>query len=447
MAKMTKEELKARVCAIIDGRRDDIFEIGDSVQREPETGYKEFKTAAKIAKVFESCGFDYVDKQAVTGVIATVKGGEHKLKVAVMGELDALNVPTSPMADPETGAAHCCGHNCMIAGLAGVAYAFADKTVTDQLGGDIALMAVPAEEFIEMGFRSQLRRDGKITMFGGKQEFIVRGLMDDVDMMVMQHTTITENKTGDEPAKTVKANCGGESNGFVSKEVVYTGKAAHAGGAPYNGVNALNAAKIGLVAIDAQRETFKDEDRIRVHPIITKGGDSVNVVPAEVRIETYVRGATVEAILDASRKVDRALKAGGDAVGAETSIDAVPGYMPLPECPPLQNLMYGNLVQLLGEEKVSLSEKAGGGSTDAADVAQLMPVVHAYIGGAAGTSHGADYRIEDKELAYITAAKALAMTVVDLLADGAAAGLEIKKDFKPRMTKQEYIDQWVNMKG
>ena len=115
-------------------------------------------------------------------------------------------------------------------------------------------------------------------------------------------------------------------------------------------------------------------------------------------------------------------------------------------CGALQDLMYANLVQLLGENAVGHSAPHSGGSTDAADVAALMPVVHAYIGGAAGVAHSKDYHIVDKELAYIVAAKALTMTVIDLLADGAEIGLKIRADFKPQMTKQEYIDTWVNMK-
>ncbi|MBQ8091861.1 MAG: amidohydrolase, partial [Pyramidobacter sp.] len=342
---MTKEELKKLACEIIDSRHDDIHALGDSIFAEPETGWKEFKTAEKIKKVFEGLGFPTKDKQCITGVIADVKGKEKKLKISVMGELDALGVPDSPNADPETGAAHMCGHHCMIAALSGVAYALADRRIMDELSGDVALMVVPAEEFIEMAYRGQLRREGKIKMFGGKQEFIYRGLMDDIDMMVMQHNTSTEGAQ----ETPIKANVGGTSNGFVSKEVFYKGKAAHAGGSPFNGINALNAAKIGLFAIDAQRETFKDEDHIRVHPIITKGGDTVNVVPADVRIETYVRGASIESILDASAKVNRALKAGGDAVGAETRIDEVPGYLPMRNDEGLQELMYANLVSLLGK--------------------------------------------------------------------------------------------------
>ena len=171
----------------------------------------------------------------------------------------------------------------------------------------------------------------------------------------------------------------------------------------------------------------------------------MNVVPADVRIETYVRGGSVEAILDASRKVNRALRAGGDAVGAETVIDEVPGYLPMKNDEGLQELMYANLVSLLGKDHVARQIPHSGGSTDAADVAALMPAVHAYIAGAEGVAHSKDYLIVDKEMANIKAAKALTMTVIDLLADGAKAGLEIKKNFKPAMTKQEYIDTWCNM--
>src|SRR2546425_12099464 len=80
------------------------------------------------------------------------------------------------------------------------------------------------------------------------------------------------------------------NNGCIVKTVRYIGRASHAGGAPHMGVNALYAAQIGLAAINAIRETFKDEDSIRVHPIITHGGSPANVIPADVRSETYVRG-------------------------------------------------------------------------------------------------------------------------------------------------------------
>src|SRR5204862_6852824 len=126
-----------------------------------------------------------------------------------------------------------------------------------------------------------------------------------------------------------KAGVSASNNGCIVKTVRYIGRASHAGGAPHLGVNALYAAQIGLAAINAIRETFRDDDSIRVHPIITHGGRQVNVIPADVRLETYVRGKTVEAILDANVKVDRALRAGALALGAQVDIETLPGYMPM----------------------------------------------------------------------------------------------------------------------
>jgi metal-dependent amidase/aminoacylase/carboxypeptidase family protein len=116
---------------------------------------------------------------------------------------------------------------------------------------------------------------------------------------------------------------------MVAKRIRFIGSAAHAGGAPHKGVNALNAAMSAISAIHAQRESFRDEDTIRVHPIITQGGVAVSSVPADVRMETFVRGRSVNAFQSASRKVDRALRAGAMAVGGSVSITTLPGYLPI----------------------------------------------------------------------------------------------------------------------
>src|SRR6185369_13835703 len=124
-------------------------------------------------------------------------------------------------------------------------------------------------------------------------------------------------------------------------------RAAHAGGAPHRGVNALYAAHIGLMAINAVRETFRDDDTIRVHPIVTHGGSQVNVIPADVRLETYVRGRTVEAILDANAKVDRAFRAGALGLGARVEIETLPGYLPLFNDPELTRHFEANVRPLV----------------------------------------------------------------------------------------------------
>jgi len=229
------------------------------------------------------------------------------------------------------------------------------------------------------------------------------------------------------------------SNGCVVKLIRFTGKAAHAGGAPDKGINALNAAMIAMSAIHAQRETFRDGDTIRVHPIITRGGDLVNIVPADVRMETYVRGKTTKAISDADMKVDRALRAGAMAVGAQVEIQTLPGYMPQVNNPDMAEVFKNNAISLFGTDQFT----QGGhrtGSTDMGDITHIMPAIHPYIGGAKGTGHSKDWHIENPDLAYLGTAKMMAMTVVDLLYGDARKAREILKKSKPKMTKEEYLE-------
>src|SRR5881628_3981146 len=153
-------------------------------------------------------------------------------------------------------------------------------------------------------------------------------------MAMMIHTT---SRPEDGPACVP-----GSKNGRFGKTARFIGRAAHAGGAPHMGVNALYAAHIALAGINAVRETFKDDDTIRVHPILTHGGSQVNVIPGEARLETYVRGRTLEGIRDANAKVDRALKAGALALGARVEIETLPGYLPLRSDPTMTRVFRQN---------------------------------------------------------------------------------------------------------
>ena len=194
------------------------------------------------------------------------------------------------------------------------------------------------------------------------------------------------------PAATV--SIGESSNGFIGKTIQYVGKTAHAADAPDQGINALNAAMLGLMGINALRETFREADVVRVHPIITKGGDLVNSVPADVRIETYVRAKTMEAIEATHKKVDTALKAGGDAVGAQTVIATMPGQLPLACNNRLNELFVTNAK--IAEPNVAVKDAGHfSASTDMGDVSHLLPVIHPFIGGVDGFLHTADFHVVD----------------------------------------------------
>ncbi len=426
-----KEDLKRAICREIDRRREEIFEIGNTILANPELGFKEFKTAALVARKFGELGLPYREGLAITGVKARATSGRPGPSVAVMGELDALTVPQHPRADPATGAAHACGHNGQIASMLGAAIGLLGARALDSFSGDVVFVAVPAEELVEIEWRMAQRELGRLEFLAGKQELIRLGEFDDVDMCMLVHAT---------PRPEEKlASAQASNNGCVAKMMQFLGRAAHAGSMPHRGINALNAATIALHAIHTQRETFRDQDTVRVHPIITKGGDLVNVVPADVRMETFVRGKTLEAIEDADLKVDRCLRAGALAVGARVRITTIPGYSPLVNHQGLTQLYKQNILPLIGGEENWTEGGHRTGSTDMGDMSLIMPTMQPYNGGSSGTSHGADYTITDQEVFYLNPAKAMAMTVVDLLYADAQGARALLSAAKPPMTKDEYL--------
>ncbi len=426
----SKEELKALAFQEIDARAEEIVGIAKTILKHPEPGFRETKTSRLVASKFAELGIASRTGLALTGVRGELLGGTEGPALAILGELDSLIVQEHPHADAETGAAHACGHHCQIAMLMGATIGLMGSQVLPELSGRLVLMAVPAEEYIEIEYRDSLRREGKIEFLGGKPEMIRLGEFDDVHLAMMLHTTSA-------PAEKQIA-ISGTNNGTVAKIIQFAGKGSHAGGAPHLGINALNAATLAISAIHFNRETFRDEDTVRVHPIITKGGEAVSAVPSDVRMETFVRARTLDALTDANKKVDRALRAGAMAVGANVTIQTMPGYMPLDQNRDMAGVFEQNAESLVGKENVGhITHRTG--STDMGDVSQLMPAIHPYVGGATGLGHGADYVVQDYDLAVITAAKALAATAIDLMAEGAQKAGSIVAGHRPNMTSAEYL--------
>jgi amidohydrolase len=429
---MTAEELKRRVFEAIDRRAAEIVTIGETIRHHAELGFKEHRTSALVADTLGALGLAPRTGLALTGVRADAPGRRGDGPTfALLGELDGLVVTGHPEADPGTGAAHACGHNAQVAGLLGAAMGLVDAGALEHLAGRVVFFAVPAEEYGDIEWRLGESRAGRIEFLGGKPELLRLGHLDDVDLSMMIHTT-------SEPADGL-AGMPASNNGFLAKTARYIGRASHAGGAPHMGVNALYAAQIALGAINAIRETFRDEDTVRVHPVITHGGSQVNVIPAEARIETYVRAKTVDAILDASARVDRALRAGALALGARVEIETIPGFLPMQCDPTMARLFEATARGLVGDDNYrQIGHRTG--STDMGDLSQVMPVLHPYMGGARGTHHAADFAIVDPALAYVGPAKALAAMAIDLLADGAGGARDVLGRAKPPMTREQYFE-------
>ena len=422
---MNRQELKKKALDIIDSKAKEIIQIGDDLWKIPEVGYREYKTSVYVENQYEKMGWYYENNLAITGSKAYLKEKGASPTVAVVGELDSLDIPTHPAADPKTGWVHACGHHAQITAM--LATGFGLDPIMDELDGNVVMMAVPAEELIQMDFRNQLVEDGKITFMGGKQEFIHIGAMDDINMTIGSHSTGS--------LKGAQLGTGGTENGFIAKLTRYTGVEAHAGDHPDKAVNALNAAMLGIMGAHANRETFRDEDHIRFHPILTKGGSIVNNVPADVHMESFVRGATVEAVKNANIKVNNALRAGAMAVGAEIELIDVPGYMPYHRDPVLDKILRENCLALTDEVPL------GGhscGSTDMGDFSCVHPTTNLVMGGVSGSHHHKTFTVEDKVNLYVLPAKALAMTVIDLLYDRAEKAKDVIDQFEPVIPLKEY---------
>ncbi len=423
-----RQKLKAAAQCCIDEYAKGIIDIGEAVYSTPETGYKEYRTVKYMENVFRGLGLEYVKPEGIPGFKATVDTGKPGPGIAVMGELDAIICPQHPHSSRETGAVHACGHNVQLAAVAGAATGLVNSGVINELSGKIHFIAVPAEECIELDYRKNLRKEGLIRYFAGKQEFIYRGLLDDVDICMLLHAYSISKK--------IAVNS--TNNGCIIKKARYRGKASHAGGAPHNGINSLYAANLALNAINSLRETFREKDYIRVHPIITKGGDAVNVIPDDVRIETYIRGKTIEVMLETNKKVNRALAGSAVAMGAEVEIEDIPGYLPLNNEKKLMNLVSCVGEEIAGEDVAEMGHSTA--STDMGDLSSLMPVLQSGIGGVLGGLHTGDFRIIDANISYVLGSKLLACMAIELLYGDAAIAGEILDSYNPVFnTKEDYI--------
>ena len=431
---LSTDRLKELACAAIDEKAGEIIGIAQDILAHPEPGFSEVRTSRVVAKKFTELGIEHEQGLAITGVKGRFAGGAGPgPKVAIIGELDSLLVGEHPHADSETSAAHACGHHCQIGMMLGATMGLLTPQVREQLNGEVVPFAVPAEEFIEVERRLQMRTEGKLEFLGGKQELIRLGEFDDVDMAVMCHTASDMGER--------KFAMGGTSNGHVVKYVQFLGRGAHAGSAPHRGVNALNAATFALQAINANRELYQEEDTVRIHGIMTKGGEAVSAVPAEVKLEWRVRSGTPDAVVRNSAIVDRCFKAGAMAVGASVKITNIPGYLPMRHDNTLQELFRKNATALLGESSILVMSprRNRGGSTDMGDLSHVIPACHPYTSGAVGAGHSKDYVITDYQTAVVNPAKIMAMTVIDLLADGGATGKEVLNRHRPAMNKDAYV--------
>lgn len=425
---MEMSMVKTKIIATAENGSEWIKDITNKIYQNPELGFCEQKSSALVRKAFEELQIEYEYPLALTGIKATLKGKSDKFNVCIIGELDAIVSPEHPDAKAD-GVVHACGHSAQIGAMLGAAYILKNSGVMQYLDGNVTFMAVPAEEFNELAYRSELKKQGKIKYYSGKQQLVYEGAFDDVDMAIMLHAM------GDQPD--AKLFVRGNNLGFISKKLAFRGKSAHAS-TPADGTNALNAAALAILGIHSNRDTFTEEERIRIHPIITKGGDVVNTVPDLVEIEMQVRGATTQAIAKANDVVNRAACGASQMIGAIVETEDIIGYLPLQEDEQLTCVLEEVAKELIGEQNIT-SGYTLVGSTDMGDISSIMPAIQPSIGGFMGGLHSKDFKICNEDAAIILPAKLMALTAIELLSDGAHKAQSVKENFVPKYTKEQYL--------
>ena len=400
----------------------------------PQTGFTEWEAHNYLVEKYEALGYTLTLAGNIPGFYTEVDTGRPGPKLAIFGELDALDIANHP--ESVNGMTHCCGHNGQSAALLGIAAALKEPGALDGLCGSIRLVVVPAEEMIQLAFREDLRKKGVIQYMGGKVEFMVRGLLDGVDIAMMVHGSAA----GPEEAYDFSGLLG--MNGCMAKTIRYKGKSSHAGGAPHLGVNAQYAAMLGLQACNDLRETFQEKDSIRFHPIMMGVNCAVNIIPDEMKIESYVRGKSLEAIKRENIKVNRALTGAALALGAGVELSDRPGYSPEYHDPAFMKLVEECCCDLVGEDRVKFDYQSWStGSSDFGDITCVMPGVQFFAAGAVGTGHGIDYFIKDPNRMCVNAVKAQLFVADALLRDDAAAARKIIADYQPQYPSiRAYLD-------
>lgn len=428
------DETGQRILRLIDVHKDQIIAFAEDIAAHPEPGYEEFCTAGKTAEVLKNLGYKVTEHLARTGVKGT-KNIKEGPSLTVIGELDAIGCHSHPNANPVTGVAHACGHHAQMAAMIGCAIAMADPDVQKCLAGTVNFLAVPAEEYIDADKRARLKKEG-IEFCCGKSEMIRTGVFDDTDIALTTHVhmvPVEEDFYLGNPA----------CNGYSAERVTVRGKAAHGAIDPWNGVNALSITTSAIQMMGLMRETFREEDHVRLHNVIRKAGDVINSVPDEAIVETKVRAASLDKICEITDMVNRAYAGSAYAFGGKIEMEKLQGYMPI-----IPRAADNALIEAADDLGLNYRTVQKGdfnnACTDVGDLSHLVPVVNFTFKGFEGKLHGADFKITDPEKAYILPAKLLALTVYKLLKNGGQEAKKITKSYTPVFNKESYIQYVKN---
>lgn len=383
----------------IDQNKELYISTSHKIHANPEIGNEEFFASSLLTGILENEGFSVTKAVAghETSFIARKKSDKPGPSIAFLAEYDAL-----------PGLGHACGHN--IIGTMSTAAAIALSKVLDEVGGEAVVLGTPAEEGGPNG--------------SAKGSFVKHGLLEGIDAAMMIHpngkTSLTAPSLAVDPL-----------------DFEFFGKSAHAAASPHEGINALDAVIQLFNGVNALRQHVTDD--VRIHGIITHGGDAPNIVPEYAKARFFIRAATRNRLNEVTKRVKAIAEGAALTTGAKVNIIAFQNEVDNLLLNDRFNDIYREVIEELGEN-VHL-EKEGIGSTDAGNISQVVPTIHPYIkiGPDHLVAHTDEFReaaaSERGDYALITGAKALALTALRLIVEPDTLE-EIKEEFKQRKAEE-----------
>ena len=370
-----KEAARERV----EQARDELVALSHRIHANPELGFEEEQACAWLCELLEGAGLEVERGVGDLPTAFAARAGSGPLHVVVCAEYDAL---------PAVG--HACGHNVIAAMAAGAGLALA--RVADDAGLRVTVLGTPAEE------------GG-----GGKILLLQRGAFEGAHAAMMVHPSPYEQ--AEMPIIAVD-----------HMKIAYTGKEAHASAYPFLGVNAADALVVAQTAVGLLRQQLRPG--VRVHGIVTKGGDAANIIPAHTEGNWMVRAETLEQLQEVRDKVVRCFEAGALATGATLELTEDPN--PYSEMRHDQDLssLYQRNAEALGRSFAEGSDR-GAGSTDMGNISLALPSIHPTIGIDAlpAVNHQPEFTAKcatpAADQAVFDGAVAMAWTAIDAAADPA----------------------------
>lgn len=388
---------KEALFAAIDQRRQEILSWGNAFFDCAELGFQEVRTAAAITALLDQWHIPYTSGIAMTGIRVTLGSGSPH--IAFVSDMDALPCKGA------SGTVHSCGHSIQTTLALTLIRALADCALPKENSGRISFFFTPAEEFIDFAFRDQCIAAGKLRYRSGKQNMIADGYFDDVDCVLSAHANGETDYLFDIDSTLA---------GFVAKKAVFLGTASHAGAAPHLGRNALHGAVLTQTALAFLKDRFPASAGLQIHPVITEGGGTVNIIPDRTVLETYIRANDNETLFAADQQAEQCIRHCAAALGLDCETETTPGYLPLRQSPKINDMVLENMLLFCKPEQI-LKNVVSGASGDIGDLGFLLPVIQMGFSGIRGQFHNDNFTIVDPENCYIRTAKVLAGTLFDLL--------------------------------